>query len=63
MRWSAVRAGTRFRSSVTRHLILQVWIDRERFTAVLVHLIRNAQEATARDGSVGVAVAAAEVVW
>lgn len=38
---------------------LQVWIDRERFTAVLVHLIRNAQEATERDGSVGVAVAAA----
>jgi putative PEP-CTERM system histidine kinase len=29
---------------------LLVWIDRERFTAVLVHLIRNAQEATARDG-------------
>ncbi|MEZ5561421.1 MAG: PEP-CTERM system histidine kinase PrsK [Gammaproteobacteria bacterium] len=40
-------------------LDLQVWIDRERFTAVLVHLIRNAQEATARDGSVSVAVAAA----
>ncbi len=39
---------------------LQVWIDRERFTAVLVHLIRNAQEATTRDGSVSVAVAAAD---
>lgn len=38
---------------------LLVWIDRERFTAVLVHLIRNAQEATARDGSVRVAVAVA----
>ena len=39
---------------------LQVWIDRERFTAVLVHLIRNAQEASARDGSVSVALAAAD---
>jgi putative PEP-CTERM system histidine kinase len=38
---------------------LQVWIDRERFAAVLVHLIRNAQEATTRDGSVSVAVAGA----
>lgn len=38
---------------------LQVWIDRERFTAVLVHLIRNAQEATARDGSVSIGVAPA----
>ena len=26
---------------------LHVWIDRERFTTVLAHLIRNAQEATA----------------
>lgn len=39
---------------------LQIWIDRERFTAVLVHLIRNAQEATARDGSVHVAVGMAD---
>ena len=39
---------------------LQVWIDREWFTAVLVHLIRNAQEASARDGSVIVALAAAD---
>jgi putative PEP-CTERM system histidine kinase len=37
----------------------QVWIDRERFTAVLVHLIRNAQEATGRDGTVRIGVAAA----
>jgi signal transduction histidine kinase len=32
----------------------QVWIDRERLTAVLAHLIRNAQEATDRDGHVSV---------
>jgi len=34
-----------------------VWIDRERFTSVLAHLIRNAQEATERDGRVTVRVA------
>jgi putative PEP-CTERM system histidine kinase len=39
---------------------LQIWVDRERFTAVLAHLIRNAQEATAGDGSVSVAVSASE---
>ena len=39
---------------------LQIWIDRERFTAVLAHLIRNAQEATARDGSVSVGVSASD---
>ncbi|MBL8199161.1 MAG: PEP-CTERM system histidine kinase PrsK, partial [Chromatiales bacterium] len=38
---------------------LLVWIDRERFTAVLVHLIRNAQEATTRGGAVSVAIAVA----
>lgn len=39
---------------------LQVWIDRERFTSVLAHLIRNAQEATARDGHVTVRVGQAD---
>lgn len=39
---------------------LQVWIDRERFTSVLAHLIRNAQEATTRDGQVTVRVAQAD---
>ncbi len=38
---------------------LHVWIDRERLTAVLAHLIRNAQEACARDGRVTVRVALA----
>ncbi|MEO8225578.1 MAG: XrtA/PEP-CTERM system histidine kinase PrsK, partial [Gammaproteobacteria bacterium] len=38
---------------------LQVWIDRDRLSAVLAHLIRNAQEASARDGHVTVRVAAA----
>ncbi len=33
---------------------LFAYIDRERFTAVIVHLIRNAQEATSSDGSVTV---------
>jgi len=33
---------------------VQVWIDRERLTAVLAHLIRNAQEATDRAGHVSV---------
>jgi putative PEP-CTERM system histidine kinase len=32
-------------------------IDRERFTAIVAHLIRNAQEATAADGSVVVKLA------
>ncbi|MEZ5564359.1 MAG: PEP-CTERM system histidine kinase PrsK [Gammaproteobacteria bacterium] len=35
---------------------INVWIDRERFTAVLAHLIRNAQEATNRDGKVDVRI-------
>jgi len=39
---------------------LHVWIDRERFATVLAHLIRNAQEATARDGHVRVRVAQAD---
>jgi len=39
---------------------LQVWLDRERLTAVLAHLIRNAQEATSRDGHVTVRVALAD---
>jgi signal transduction histidine kinase len=39
---------------------LHVWIDRERLTAVLAHLIRNAQEATERDGHVTVRVAPAD---
>ena len=39
---------------------LHVWIDRERLTAVLAHLIRNAQEATQRDGQVTVRVALAD---
>jgi signal transduction histidine kinase len=39
---------------------LQVWIDRERFTTVLAHLIRNAQEATSRQGHVNVRVAMAD---
>lgn len=39
---------------------LHVWIDRERLTAVLAHLIRNAQEATERDGHVKVRVALAD---
>ena len=39
---------------------LHVWIDRERLTAVLAHLIRNAQEATERDGHVTVSVALAD---
>lgn len=34
-----------------------VWIDRERLTAVLAHLIRNAQEATDRGGTVAVELA------
>lgn len=33
-----------------------VWIDRDRLTAVLAHLIRNAQEATRRDGKVTVRI-------
>jgi putative PEP-CTERM system histidine kinase len=33
---------------------LFAYINRERFTAVIVHLIRNAQEATSSDGSVTV---------
>jgi putative PEP-CTERM system histidine kinase len=37
---------------------LQVLIDRERFAAVLAHLIRNAQEATTREGRVSVGVSA-----
>jgi putative PEP-CTERM system histidine kinase len=39
---------------------LHVWIDRERFTAVLAHLIRNGQEATERDGQVKVRVSPAD---
>lgn len=39
---------------------LNVWIDRERFTAVVAHLIRNAQEATSRSGKVTVSVSAAD---
>ncbi len=39
---------------------LHVWIDRERFTAILAHLIRNAQEATPRDGHVTVRLALAD---
>lgn len=35
---------------------VQIWIERERLTAVLAHLIRNAQEATDRDGRVSVEV-------
>lgn len=35
---------------------VHVWIERERLTAVLAHLIRNAQEATDRDGQVSVQV-------
>ncbi len=38
----------------------QVCIDRERLTAVLAHLIRNAQEATDRDGHVSVKVDASD---
>ncbi|MEO8443610.1 MAG: XrtA/PEP-CTERM system histidine kinase PrsK [Gammaproteobacteria bacterium] len=36
---------------------LQVWIDRDRLSAVLAHLIRNAQEACERAGHVTVRVA------
>jgi signal transduction histidine kinase len=39
---------------------VSVWIDRERLTTVLAHLIRNAQEATVRDGHVTVRVAQAD---
>ena len=39
---------------------VSVWIDRERLTTVLAHLIRNAQEATPRDGHVTVRVAQAD---
>ncbi len=39
---------------------LHVWIDRERFTTILTHLIRNAQEASMRDGHVTVRVAQAD---
>lgn len=39
---------------------LHVWIDRERFTSVLAHLIRNGQEATRRDGRVTVHVTLAD---
>lgn len=39
---------------------VSVWIDRERFTAVVAHLIRNAQEATSRSGRVSVAVVLAD---
>ena len=39
---------------------LHVWIDRERFVSVLGHLIRNAQEATRRDGHVRIRVAQAD---
>jgi putative PEP-CTERM system histidine kinase len=39
---------------------LHVWIDRERLTAVLAHLIRNAQEATERAGHVTVRVMQAD---
>jgi putative PEP-CTERM system histidine kinase len=31
---------------------LSIWIDRERFTQILTHLVRNAQEATPPDGRV-----------
>ena len=37
---------------------LHVWIDREKLTAVVAHLVRNAQESTRRDGRVTVTVAA-----
>jgi len=39
---------------------MHVWIDRERLTDVLAHLIRNAQEACSRDGHVTVYVAQAD---
>ena len=39
---------------------LHVWIDRERLTAVLAHLIRNAQEATTRDGKITVRIGPAD---
>ncbi|MBL8201897.1 MAG: PEP-CTERM system histidine kinase PrsK [Chromatiales bacterium] len=39
---------------------LHVWIDRERLTSVLAHLIRNAQEATTREGHVTVRVSEAD---
>ena len=39
---------------------LTVWIDRERLTAVLAHLIRNAQEACARDGRITVRIGPAD---
>ena len=39
---------------------VHIWIDRERFSAILGHLIRNAQEATSREGHVRVRVARAD---
>jgi putative PEP-CTERM system histidine kinase len=39
---------------------LHVWVDRDRFTAIIAHLVRNAQEATSTEGHVSVRLAAAE---
>lgn len=66
-----IRLGTAVADAVDRCLVrepapvleddsgdFQVWIDRERLSAIIAHLIRNAQEATTRDGSVVVRVEA-----
>lgn len=39
-----------------KHNYLEIIADKDRFTAILVHMIKNAQEATDRDGEVNVTV-------